>query len=881
MDTERPPMVGRAAERARIAAVLRAARDGRGTLLLATGEPGIGKSTLAATAAADARRAGCEVVCGRCRETPGAPAFHPWTEVVRALAAGAPAGDLAPLLVGHPSAVDRFQLFEAVTELLVRRTRPLLVVLDDLHRADEASLLLLDHLLPALDDAPVVLFGTCRDGGATRPPGLTTVTGRSSVGVFRLAGLSTAEAGELVEQLAPGAADPERLRARCAGNPYFMTELLRDVGAGELPVTVAAALAARVDRLPPQTRVALDAGAVLGREFAAGEVARLLGPARPAVDEVTLTGAHGDASGPADADVERALAPAVADRLLTGTGRGYRFAHVLVRDALHAGCPSARRTALHDRAAGLAGLQVSERAEHAGQVLRSGAERERAARLAVAAAAEATARLAFEEEHAWLRRALEHTGPEDRFELLLAAGAAAGRAGRGQAARDAHEQAWRLAGDRPGMRPATVALGLGEVVDNAGAVDAGLVRMLERALDLLPPSARATRVALLARLAVEIYWGPRLPEARTVARDAVAAARRLGDSRTLTGALAARQYVLRGPGDRAERIRTGRELVGHAAEHGDVPAEVAARRLLVADAFGTSPEAVETELGALEALAEQTRRPLARWYAMVFRTALACLREPAGDALAAIAATERLGERIGARPAAMYATVQRVAVLRGTDRAEETEPALRAMIAAYPRLATLRCGLTLLLAGTGRERDATASLESLTADGCAALPRDALWLSAVVQLAETAAALGNRDAAATLYAVLQPHRGEVVLQGLVAWLGAVDHHLGLLAATLGRSGEADDLLAAGARTHREWSASALLVRRAPIASAAGLTRREREVLDLVATGAPNKQIARRLGISVHTVERHLANGYVKLGARNRAEATAHVLRGRC
>ncbi|SFM89055.1 regulatory protein, luxR family [Pseudonocardia ammonioxydans] len=899
MDGDGSPMVGRTSERARISSALRAARDGRGALLLVTGEPGIGKSMLATTVAADARDAGADVVWGRCRETPGAPAFQPWTEIVRYLGRGAPAADLGPLLAGRAATVDRFALFEAVTELLVRRGRPLLVLLEDLHRADEASLLLLDHLLPVLDDAPVVVLGTCRDGGTEWPPGLDPVAGRSTVGVLRLGGLSAPEARELAGRLAAGTADPDALRARCGGNPYFMSELLRGPTDGDLPVTVAAALAARVGRLPPRTRAALEAAAVLGREFVASDVAGLLAVARIAVaqiDNAQIDGARidhaeraSDVAGSAAAEaaaalsaagVERALAPAVADRLLTTTGRGHAFAHVLVRDVLHAACPADRRTVLHHGAAGMTDLPVSERAEHAGRVQRTAAERERAARLAVEAATEAAGRLAFEEEHTWLGRALEHTAPGDRFGLLLASGAAAGRAGRGDAARTAHDQAWLLAGDRPGRRPAAVALGLGEVVDSAGIVDAGLVRMLERALDLLPPAERATRVALLARLAVEIYWGPRLPEARAVARDAVAAARRLGDARTLTGALAAQQFVLRGPADRAERVRTGRELVRHAAGLGDVPAEVSARRLLVADAFADSPEALETELGALEALAEQTRRPLARWYAMVFRTALTCLRDPAGDALEAIARTETFGRRIGARPAGMYATVQRFAVLRGTGRVAEAEPALRAAITAYPRLATLRCGLTLLLAGTGREREATASLEALTDDDCAAVPRDALWLSSMVQLAEAAAALGHREAAATLSAALRPHRGEVVLQGLVAWLGAVDHHLGLLAGVLGRDAEAGALLAAGARTHREWSASALPVRRAPAARAVTLTRRERQVLDLVTTGSPNKQIARLLGISVHTVERHLVNGYAKLGARNRAEATAQVLRGR-
>ncbi|WP_103381716.1 ATP-binding protein [Pseudonocardia dioxanivorans] len=853
-------MVGRDDELARVDAAL-----GRGGLVLVCGEPGIGKTTLLSAVAGRVRGRGYDTVWGRCRETPGAPALHPWAQVVRGLGGTSPG--LEPLLSPRPSHTDRYVLFEAVADLLADRPRPLAVLLDDMHRADEASVLLLDFLVPVLPGSGVLVVAAWRDTEPARAPQLTRLAEHTSTDLVRLTGLSPAAVGAMA-RAAGGDVDAADLWARCAGNPYFVAEVLRLPDATPVPPTVAATIEARTNGLPRRTRDALAAGAVIGRDVPPDLLADLLDL-------------------PDEAVADAALAPAVTAGLLRAVPGGYRFAHVLVRDAVEDRLAPDRRARLHDRLADVPDglLTAAERAEHATRVVRTPRERARAARLAVAAARDAAVRLAHEEAESWLRRALAVTPPTPaaRFPLLLELGAAAGRAGSTPRAREAYEEAWRtVEGERSG-RPAQVALGLGEVVDSAGTVDGGLVRMLEHALDVLPPTARSTRVALLARLATEIYWGPRLDEARTLAADAVAAARRLGDARSLAAALAAMQFTLRGPGRTAERTRTGRELVRIAQQLGDVPMETAARKLLVADAFLCDPATVDHELGALESLAAQSRRPHAHWSALVGRAALACLRGPAEDALDAIERMEWAGARIGARPAPMYGAAQRLFVLRRSGRASEAADDLYAAAAAYPRLVTLRCGMALLHASTGRRADAAAELDALTADDCAAIPFDALRMSALTQLAETAVLLGHRPAAAALRRALTPHSGTLVLQGLVVWMGAVDHYLGTVAAVLGDEADARRLLDRAVRRHQEWGAPVLEAasRRAlRTATAPALTEREREILDLVAGGSANKEIARRLGISVHTVERHVANGYSKIGVRNRAEATAHMLRGR-
>ena len=230
------------------------------------------------------------------------------------------------------------------------------------------------------------------------------------------------------------------------------------------------------------------------------------------------------------------------------------------------------------------------------------------------------------------------------------------------------------------------------------------------------------------------------------------------------------------------------------------------------------------------------------------------------------------------------------------------------MIVQYPVLATMRCQLALLLAEDGHTAEADALLDELLDGGGADLPRDSLWLGSLVILAEAAFRLDRADHAGTLLELLEPFSGRVAVLGVTVWVGAVDRGLALAAAAAGRVDEAEQWFTSALRTHEAWGAAPLvaatlaehaavlrrrgrradrarLARLATTAPTAGpardrgvLTGRESEVLGHLAGGATNRQIATRLQLSVHTVERHLANAYAKIGARNRADATAWVLR---
>ncbi|MDN5748417.1 MAG: AAA family ATPase, partial [Pseudonocardia sp.] len=779
-----PRLVGRVAELARLTGRLDVTAAGHGGFVLISGEPGIGKSLLAAATAELAERRDFDVRWGRCAETDGAPPFWPWMQVLTGIGDD-PASE--PLLtVATPADADRFRLFDSVSRVLgqAASTRPVLVLLDDLHRADAASLALLRFVVPALGRTRMLVLGSYRHTEV--PPAhplsrlLGEVAGDLTVELVELSGLSRAATAELVAEVAgsDSVTDVDQVHRRTGGNPFFLTELLRlgTSTGSRVPSTIGAAVRARVLRLPTETRDLLTVAAVLGRDIDADLLARV-------ADRPLLA-------------VLAALAPAVESGFVTDHegATSYRFVHILVQQTLYAEQPEDRRVLLHDRV--VSALQSGAGpgpdggdsattalvAHHAGLAVGVPGGRERA--LATAwAAARAADRLADEQAADWYGRALRSGPSEDeRADLLLGLGRSAGRAGRTEDARRAFEEAWALA--RGAGRPdrfVRAALGLGEVVVSAGTVDTGLVRMLERTLDALSPDARDERVRLSARLATELYWGAGLARARRIAARTVVDARELGDTPALAAALAAHQFVLRGPDDLDRRLRIGTELVGRAIELGDDELELTARRMLIPDLLQTEPVVADGEMGALADLAATSRRPLARWYLLLFRAARAIM---AGDAAASelVGDALALGRRIRVQPAPVYACGQRFVLLRQLGRLGEIEDELRRLAARYPVLATFRCQLALLLAEGGRTTEAGALLHELSEDGCVALPPDSLWLANVGILAEVAALLDDAERAAMLGALLAPHRGRVAMLGVPVWCGAVDRPLAMTAA---------------------------------------------------------------------------------------------------
>lgn len=204
-------LLGRSSEFELIREALAGARRGAGGLLLVCGEPGIGKSRLLSEAAAEAAQAGMVVAWGRCREDGGAPAFLPWLQVLRTVGGERLSGwpEVAALLASEsapepvpPSA--RYRLLESFAGAIgeLGESAGLLTVVDDLYRADRASLAVLEHLAADLNRLRVLVLAAYRDTEV--PPGgqlaseLARVAAAAGGRVVALGGLDAVDVAALI-----------------------------------------------------------------------------------------------------------------------------------------------------------------------------------------------------------------------------------------------------------------------------------------------------------------------------------------------------------------------------------------------------------------------------------------------------------------------------------------------------------------------------------------------------------------------------------------------------------------------------------------------------------------------------------------------------------
>jgi len=835
--------VGRERELGEAREVLEDALAGEGRLLLLAGEPGIGKTRTAEQLATYARVRGARVHWGRCQEGGGAPPYWPWSEALRSLIEGADpvglrwqlggrAADIAQVVpelrevlggdLEEPPAMDadqaRFRLFDSVATFLARLggERPLVLVLDDLHWADEPSLLLLRFVARRLSGTGLLLLGTYRDVELGRHHPLAgtlgELAGLEATRRLSLRGLDAPGVARYIELTAGTDASPalaEAVREQTDGNPFFVAEVVRLLASEgrladggpladglEIPQGVREVVGRRLDRLSDSTNETLRLAAVCGRRFRASVLERISDQRSERV-----SGALREAS---DA---RLVIPSRSDVDL------HSFAHALVRETLLAEVPAARLAAIHGEIgsaleevhAGSLDRHLSELAHHH-LVAAPGGDTGRAIDYARRAAAQARERLAYEEAAGLLRRALEvldlgsAPDPELRLELMVELGEAERRSGHYRDARSTLDQAASIArelGRRDDL--ARIAIDIC-ALSEAGVIDEPVIELLEEALTSCGEGDSALRAELLSGLAQQLYWIDPAGRSTQLGLEAVEMARRVGDPRALAAALVRRQFT--GGIGRAEterRLREGAELHDLAKRLGDRELELRAHiyrlrdRLELGDVSG-----LDAELAAVARLAGELRQPQHLWHVPLLRGMRAlidgCFEDAERLAAEALAGGERAQEPVSAMFHAIQDLLLRRLRLNDEDRARlvAMTAQLTELAKNYPTIPAWRCSLAATHAALGDEAEARAAFEPLAAAGFENLPFDIQWVISLTLLAEAAAFLGDVPRAEQLYELLLPYDGLTVVAGrAAACQGPVARLLGRLAQAAGRADDAE------------------------------------------------------------------------------------------
>ncbi|MFN0088751.1 MAG: BTAD domain-containing putative transcriptional regulator [Acidimicrobiales bacterium] len=799
-------LVGRDRELLRLSLQWEHARGGPARLSLVSGEPGIGKTGLAAAFAREVVLGDGRVVYGRCDDGLGIP-YLPWAEIAEVLAGPDGANPLAGALnVGRdePGAApsdpqaQQFLMFRAVGKLLGEASRgaPLLVVVDDLHWADRPTLQLVRYLAESAGLRDTLFLCTFRNvdpgPGSALLDLIESAARDPTVDWLTLDGLVVAEVAQLARRYG-SARSAETLRKETNGNAFFLNELLRHESEtateGTVPGTVRQIVTQRIGRLGPVVRDALQLGAVIGRELSVELVA--------------------DGSGIDEQQVLDALDAAVAGGLVVNPSpERYEFAHALVAATLYGELSETRRARAHRRVAEVLtrSPEPVTPAELARHWLAAG-ERAQALAASRAAGDHALGVFAPSEAAAWYARALELASddPALRCELGVLLGSAqrqAGIADHETTLSVAFEEARRLGrGDL--MADAALASTRLGTPSHIGQVDETQVGRLDQAINALGPEPSPRRARLLSLLAVELSYDADTERRNGAARASITTARLCRDPTTLLVVLVAAIEGLRSVDTLAERLELSSELVGLAEHCSDQSAQFWAfrDRVNVLDEAGDWDEAgplVERLIELAARLNQPTIHVAAGWAASK-RAWLA------GDLDAAERWARDMGRQAqlaGHPDAETNLASSMVPIMKARRISNPASVAILERVAAGgPVMGDLaRSWLAVMHLGGDRPVEAASLVASAAARGFSS-PHTQLWGTMMAQWCTAVADLRDAAAARIIDPLIQPFAHQFVANSSQNY-GSFHHYLGLLAATRNEHALADERFSAALDAHR-------------------------------------------------------------------------------
>jgi DNA-binding SARP family transcriptional activator/tetratricopeptide (TPR) repeat protein len=824
--------VGRQAELGELVAGLEEVFDGHGRLILLTGEPGIGKSRLADELIRRARERGADILVGRCWEAGGAPAYWPWVQSLRGYIReldpallraelGAAAADIAPIvpelhaiLPGLPEQPAdpegaRFRLFDATTEFLrtASRRRPIVLFLDDLHAADEPSLLLLQFLVRQLASSSILVLGAYRSvdpvPGSPLRAMLAEVAREPTTRRVVLKGLTEPDVAEYVALAAGQTASSDvvaALHEETEGNPLFMVEMVRllAIEGGDLeplspgmsfdiPESIRDVITRRIAHLSAESNRVLVLASVLGREFAPAALARLAGVSEDDLLE----------------QLDEAISAGVLSHV-PGSVDEVRFAHVLMRDTLYDGITIARRVRLHriavDALTDLYGRDPGARLTELAHHSIAGSDFDRGLEFAHRAADHALASLAYEEAVRLYQVALDaaelSAAPgTTRGELLLAQGDAQILAGDGPAARETLLSAAAIArseGHADLFARAALAYGGRDIWGPRQEWDARYLPFLEEALAMCGDRDSLIRSRLLTRMASAMRGNADRELLESLTSEASEIAQRLGDHSTELFALDGRLAATGGPATAATRFADAEKFVELATESGDLERVFDGHEYVTYSAWTLGDRtALERAISAMKHVVQelnfQSFRSLVTGVEALFAASQGRFREAEG----LITDAFRIGERAQIWTVHTDHRLQIFNLRLQQDRLDGYEDILKRSLEDFPGYSIFDCSLALAYAHLGRRDEAGAIFEGLANHDFGSLSRDEDWLVNVSLLSEVCVYLDDRPRAHTMHSLLTPFTHLNAVAAGEICLGSVARYAGRLATLLDLHEEAD------------------------------------------------------------------------------------------
>ena len=912
-----PPIRGRAGELKMIGALLTALVQGRGGVLVIEGPPGIGKSRLLTEVMALADKSGVRTLFGEAFEYQQTVPF--FSLFMATLRADPPVGDADALRRLGGSADLRYWVVHDLADAIhaAAAQTPLAIVLEDIHWADNGTLLALRSLATAVPAVAVLWVLTARTGaGGPAVQETLSVLQRADAAFLRVAAMSPGAVADMVQDRVRARADESllNLAAKAHGNPFLVKELVgglgeegrlnvsggRAVASGHaLPGRLGASMQQRLDLLSAGAGEVVRVAAVLPDRFSAGLLAAML-DRQPA-------------------SLMSAVEEAVRADLLVEDGEQLRFRHDLLRETTRQSLPQSLRRAMERQSASIILSLGAAPAEVATQLARSAEPGDREAIDALRQAAQSVGHSDASAAAELSKRALELLPADDAEHGVLVAETVEllNRASRYHEAEELAIAALSAAASP--QEEAEIRLRLPTLNKHSTQ---RRVEENRRALQLLNVS-EVTRARHLAWLAYNLMFQKQGEEARAAADEAAAAAASTGDLESTMLANLTLALLDDGEGYAGRSVRRLGELCA-LARTSDVAAahDLAAMHyaLLLAAVGRLDDAAAQVADGTEQARRERNAMVLAIWATMDGAVHLA-----AGRLSAARAATESLPppQRTGVTEPDMARMVILAEVAARTDDRNLLQQMVNDARDAYPiGSSAVRRGTAHVLALAAWQRDDVH--DAMRWLGDVTLFESPIWpqvLDQVILGARVASAAGDAGLRARVLQatdLLERERPAIPLftgvagyaRGILerdapALVAAADvlhsslrpllyaaaaEDAGAELARADRGGEALDQLNAAFDTYMGHEALAdarrvgrelrrLGVHRRIVSRPRAktgwdsLTDAELTVVNLIAQGVTNQSVATQLHLSLHTVKTHVHNAFAKLGINSRAQLT--------